>query len=293
MSRYIWLRRIIFILIITGSYATFAAKTSSLTSTDFSHRRDPNKSFREYVKAAKKAHRKANPHIRGSSHQTALDHAVPLNELDTMRLVSWENEHQVNQAFQYLRDIRFLNDPQHENFVRRSSWLYPDDGCFARAELARANIENFAQKTVNKVFAFGDLTVATNNTPEGSVTWWYHVAPMVKVGNANFVLDPAISPETPLRLEEWLARMTPTESQEPLTVAVCDGETYVPNSKCRGAENAYERALEEQEKYLDLEWQRQLEMGRRPELVLGSYPPWVEDIFRVLVEATGIEPATF
>ena len=63
-----------------------------------------------------------------------------------------------------LREARFVFGRDQPEFARRSSWLYPDDGCFARAALAADNLARWSFAPVAKIFVFGDLDVRTGQT---------------------------------------------------------------------------------------------------------------------------------
>ncbi len=158
--------------------------------------------------------------------------------------------------FEKLRDEKFI---ETASGLRRPSWLYPDDGCFARAAMAnRVAFQEF-MPVPSKVFAFGNLRVKTTNHPRGSVSWWYHVAPIVQVGETKYVLDPAIEFSRPLTLEEWLGRMG---SPEKMKVSVCSSGTYSPGDNCDKETNGLElRALRTQKHYLSLEEQRARRLG--------------------------------
>ncbi len=165
------------------------------------------------------------------------------------------------------RHIRWKRDP---SFPRRISWLYPNDGCFARAAMANRWFKARGITPPNKVFAFGELTVRTNNHPRGRVSWWYHVAPIVQVGGTRYVLDPAIEPGRPLQLGEWLARMgTPGR----IKVAICGAGTYSPSSSCSNS-SVGTSGVSSQQTYLSREWDQLKRMGRNVEALLGPNPPW-------------------
>ena len=102
-----------------------------------------------------------------------------------------------------------------------------------------------------KVFAFGNLTVKTDHSPRGSVSWWYHVAPVVEVEGEKFVLDPAIEFSRPLSLSEWLSRMGDPSR---IKVSFCGSGTYIPSDSCDEESDGLElRALGTQRSYLKLE----------------------------------------
>lgn len=189
----------------------------------------------------------------------------------------WDSQSEMATAFTKFRDYRFLERDSRPGFLRRSSWLYPDDGCFARAALAILNLGKWNYAVPKKVFVFGDLSVSTKNSPSGSVTWWYHVAPLVEVAGEKYVLDPAIEPKNPLRLEDWLARMS--KKPETLEVAVCGSGAYTPYDACEQDSDGIEAgALGDQGYYLDAEWSRLEELRRDPVNELGELPPWLQSL---------------
>lgn len=189
----------------------------------------------------------------------------------------WESEPVMRHRFQQLRDFRFMIIPNRPDFPRRSSWMYPDDGCFARAALAVRNLAQWSYPMPKKVFAFGNLTVKTNNAIGGEVSWWYHVAPLVQIGAQKYVLDPALSPKNPLKLEEWLARMSADPSS--IQVSICESGSYTPGDDCNKVSDGIEKTAEEdQVYYLEEEWQRIRDLGRNAELELGDFPPWLQNL---------------
>src|SRR5690606_38024642 len=60
----------------------------------------------------------------------------------------------LQKAFSYVRDLRFLSDNVN-NLMRRSTWLYPDDGCFARSAMMVGQLASQVQ--LAKIFVFGEL----------------------------------------------------------------------------------------------------------------------------------------
>lgn len=114
---------------------------------------------------------------------TPLGTAKLFNENRMADTTEWPSHAYVQDRFKYLRDLRFIRWNARD---RRSSWLYPDDGCFARASLMNKNIKLAADPVPGKVFVFGNLKVITPNPPRGYVTWWYHVAPVVQVAGLKY-----------------------------------------------------------------------------------------------------------
>ena len=189
--------------------------------------------------------------------------------------------------FESARDDRYLTqtEPLESSFERRMSWLYPDDGCFARAEQVDVRVAQVGKTRPYKLFAFADrnhlLRVYTDNAPEGVVNWWYHVVPIVKNSAGEpIVLDPAVSPCEPLPYKKWLALMVDDmASYDDLAhgngVALGDSWSYGPYSLTSGEEpHSAESLYDLQGNYLYLEWLRQTDLGRDPNRVLGANPPW-------------------
>lgn len=207
---------------------------------------------------------------RAFASRSALRSATLYNPEKLPMPMAWKDEALLQERFELIRDKRFL---KRNNVLRRSSWLYPDDGCYARAALAVKNLFSAFAPLPNKVFAFGNLRVKTSNSTRGRVGWWYHVAPIVSVNGVRFVLDPAIEPSRPLELSEWLSRMgTP----EKIKVSICGSGTYTPGTSCARESNGIERQAERtQLRFLDLEWKRLGSLGRNREEELGEEPPWL------------------
>lgn len=179
-------------------------------------------------------------------------------------------------SFELAREERFFIDS--ESRPRRATWLYPDDGCFVRAVVAANMIEKSFGIKAAKIFAFDNLTVKTENSPSGEVSWWYHVAAITKVVDPTtkketfYVYDPAISPRAPMEVRQWLQAMHAPNAE----IAVCAGETYDPQSDCTaGSTTALGRAKNEGQWYLSSEWYRLEDLGRDPVRELGDNPPWL------------------
>ena len=201
---------------------------------------------------------------------TALNTASLYKEANLPKVTSWASVTVMNDRFQKTRDLRFMKANSSGDFPRRISWLYPDDGCFARAALFnRIIFQAFAPVPI-KVFVFGNLRVATSYSPRGRVGWWYHTAPVVEVQGEKYVLDPSIDISKPLRLKEWMARMGQPEKMK---IAFCESGTYSPSDDCEKESDGLElRALRSQQKYLNLEWTRVKNLRLNPEIVLGENP---------------------
>ncbi|MBX3023089.1 MAG: hypothetical protein KF799_15545 [Bdellovibrionales bacterium] len=248
---------------------TFAQLSFAQDLEGKSARREPGVSYKAYQLRAKLFSKQLMPF---SAEKTAVDSAEVFGKATLPKATAWDSEEVMLERFKSFRDQRFLKDSS-SGLMRRSTWLYPDDGCFARAALA---VRNLAQQKIappSKVFVFGDLNVSTKNAIGGQVSWWYHVAPLVEVNGQKYVLDPAIQPHHPLKLEDWLATMSNTPQN--LEVAVCASGSYTPYDSCSTISDGREAIAErDQQGYLPIEWYRLEDLGREPAQELGDNPPW-------------------
>jgi len=173
-----------------------------------------------------------------------------------------------------VRDRKFLKSSYQPDLLRRSTWLYPDNGCFARAAMMINSLEKKDVKKPWKVFIFGDLKVETENSPKGYVKWWYHVVPIVKVEGEAYVFDPAIDHYEALTLEDWAMRQT--DDLDSVSFSICGPNSYTPSSRCMSFEELNMKdVLGDQEEFLYPEWRRQLTLDLDPYEVLGENPPWI------------------
>lgn len=177
--------------------------------------------------------------------------------------------------FSLIRDSRYLLDSAHPAFLRRSSWLYPQDGCWIRAALARKLAEKNGFGDLKKIFIFGTLQVSTKNAPGGVVSWWYHVVPaFADTSGKAMVIDPAIDPAGPLELETWVKTMVPDVKDA--RYSVCTPGTYSPSDACESIDDFSGRyADSDQSYYLRLEWSNLEMLKRDPAEELADHPPWL------------------
>ncbi len=205
--------------------------------------------------------------------QSAIGTSAPLPEVDFNDVPQINDYVELENAFRFVRDLRFLDDPDIFGFERRSTWLYPDDGCYARASLAIENLKTEGLLQPLKIFAYGNLYAKTKNSAEGSVAWWYHVAPVIGAQGNYYVLDPALEPTRPLLVEEWAHLMGQSQN---IKFSICQPHTYMPYSSCdHPSETEDQNALYDQKGFLPLERERILELHRNADEELGEHPPWV------------------
>lgn len=188
---------------------------------------------------------------------------------------SWKT---LTDAFTKLRDARYFPGKTPAE-PRRLTWLYPDDGCYARAAEMIALTKDWLKISPppKTVFSFppkdGTLVVDTANAPGGKMKWGWHVAPIVSSGGKAFVLDPALNPYRPLRLDEWLSLQGKLGT---IRLSLCDEGAYTPIFPCTGGAppNRAQVQARIQNVFLPKEWERQVQLGRDPAQVLGPNPPW-------------------
>lgn len=124
---------------------------------------------------------------------------------------------------------------------------YVRDGCYARAHKMRWIITNRFKYCCEKVFSFanqGDDRLAVRADKWGGccVTWWYHVAPLIRVrfklpflrGSHSIVLAMVIDPgmfNKPVLLTTWLSAQENTACSSDANVSaysIQPGSAYTP-----------------------------------------------------------------
>lgn len=193
---------------------------------------------------------------------------------------AWSNADILAQ-FPLIRDKRYLSSASNPTFLRRISWLYPDDGCHARAEQVNAQAVQAGKAKPHKLFAMGQLRAFTDNNPTGVVTWAWHVASVVKNSASEpIVFDAALSPCRPLPWKEWLGLLTGdindfNNTTQGWGVVVGDPNSYTPFTLVSGEpSHAADSINELKVNFLPKEWDRQSDLGRNPNAVLGTSQPW-------------------
>lgn len=207
--------------------------------------------------------------------------AVPMEQVSSQlaNLPEWRGPISgIARAFEIARDERHYSDGKHD-FLRRSSWMYPDDGCFVRASHVAASLERAGLVRPGRVFAFGNLKMKTEFNSRGAVYWWYHVAAAYRSGNHIVVIDPAAHYDRPLLLEEWVGRINSKPGAT--KVALCDTHAYMAAQTCMGGGPEQERGQPSHQKsYLGSEWNRLSRLGKNPDVTLRQNTGWgVRDSF--------------
>ncbi len=212
---------------------------------------------------------------------THLDHAIRQGsavaskmKFEALNLNPVPQYDYLPELFNDLRDERFLETKDKPDFKRRLSWLYPHDGCWIRAALMKQLADEWQQDQPFKLFIFGNLKVKTANAVGGSVSWWYHVIPVLRDSEGElWAIDPAIEPNKPLPIKEWILTMVP--KVEDAQFSLCSPNTYTPSSACQTPKSDEDKNAKVQiGTYLSAEWNNLVSLNRTPEEELGNSPPW-------------------
>lgn len=261
------MKKLVFNLIFIALF-TFCSTSYSAIS----QKRLPNESFQNVLNRMK-ADDVKNKNQVARAKMTPERAKVSINNIDFSLVPEVSTHEELLRMFYFVRDIRFLHLDDNPEFSRRISWLYPDDGCFARAALAGMKLGENNLVRPAKIFAFGNLAVQTMYSREGAVYWWYHVAEIVRYMDAYYVIDPALNNREPLLVENWFHLMG---EEADLQGAVCNPYTYGPFDDClKATQESDKPAQSDQLIYLQYEWDRMSELGFDPQLVLGESPPWL------------------
>src|SRR5579885_629982 len=154
-------------------------------------------------------------------------------------------------------------------------WRYPIDWCFERAAAAVSLYNNKVLPRPAKVFAFGNLQLLSpfGMGPNGLLSFWYHVAPVIRDQQTNhlYVLDPALNYDAPLPLESWLKQLVELSDNRGLLVNMCNGYGSVPFDNCAAATPASEKSLaDDVVNRLPSEWDHLQSKGVNSDTVLGN-----------------------
>ena len=106
--------------------------------------------------------------------------------------------------------------------------------------------------------------------------WIYHVAPVARVGEQVYVLDPALNSSGPIKLWDWLSLFT--DSSNNILSSLCDETTWDPNGNCENYSFDYNDI--DENKSLQ-QWREEFQVLERAKLgleadnQLGENPPWI------------------
>lgn len=193
---------------------------------------------------------------------------------DAKNLPEWKGTlEELQAAFEKARDEAAYPNTASKNFKRRSPWLFPLDGCYAKSSHVAQSIERQGLVRPGKIFTFGHLRLKTPFDPRGWVYWSYHVGTGYRYGNQIIVLDPSVNYKSIMTFPDWL--ILTAKHPETIRVKFCDTFAYSPSWACVGGSRQQERATYSH--ILDLlpsEWNNLKNLHMDPEKLLGDEPPW-------------------
>ncbi|MDE1463618.1 protein-glutamine glutaminase family protein [Spartinivicinus poritis] len=209
--------------------------------------------------------------------------ATSITNIDFSEIPKWDSYSNLNNAFMSGRDSQFITD--ENNVKRRLPWLYPQDGCFVRAALLSRILTDNNYQDTKKLFVFGKLKATTINAPDGSVSWWYHVAVVASVQDTVYVFDPSIDPSAPIKLNKWIKNLT--NPVDELKFSLCDKNTYHPFSSCNNPTKISKNILlSDINYYLNLEKSNLIDLKRNIKQELADNPPWRNKIIYLADESS-------
>jgi hypothetical protein len=217
--------------------------------------------------------------------QTVYEARSGVASLNFTNVPTWSDA-DIKAQFAAIRDKRYIPDSFDPSpNPRRITWMFPNDGCFDRAEQFNVQVAAAGKTRPAKLFAFSEaplLHAVTDNTDTGYVEWKFHVVPVVKNSAGQpIVFDPALDPCRPLPYKDWLLLMVSNLSvfddyAAGSGVTVASTWAYNGDSPVTGeAPHSREEWSFNSETFLVTEeWLRQSQLGRNPDVVLGPTPPW-------------------
>lgn len=243
-----------------------------ISSAVVSPLRLPNESYQEaFRRNSTRLKKRSFDHL---ALETPYSKAVPIEKLELNSATKLNSHNELTDLFIHVRDKQFIKMSEQPVPQRRISWLYPDDGCYTRAMMMSFELLKDKKIDAKKIFVFGNLRARTSFSPNGIVRWWYHVAVLFNVENKLYVFDPSVNFERPISLVEWKTLVS--DADEKVKFSICSANTYSPDDRCDSPRPyQYEGILDHQMRFLDMEWDRVLELELDPFEVLGNTPPWL------------------
>lgn len=177
---------------------------------------------------------------------------------------------------------RSYANPDQGNYLRRAPWLFPTDGCYAKAAHVSAVAQRLGLPAPGKVFVFGDLRFSSDFVNGGVVYWSYHVVAAYHIANEIYVIDPVVSRSSQLTngaampVAEWMKQISP--QPQALEVSLCDSASYTPISACLNG-NGNGAYLGHIPDLLHDEYRNLLYVGFEPDQILGPGPEENSQVF--------------
>lgn len=187
----------------------------------------------------------------------------------------WPNYQIIKEQFNYIRDHEYLIDPRDKQIKRSIPWRYPLDWCFGRAAAAARLYDQHLLPRPAKIFVFGNLNLLSpfGHAPDNTLSFWYHVAPIVRDQETNlvYVLDPALNFTQPMPMENWLKQLVELSTNREERVSICNGYGAVPFDSCSLATPEQEKQHADRlPALLPKEWEHVQSKGLQAEVLLTN-----------------------
>lgn len=143
--------------------------------------------------------------------------------------ISVVTEQESIQLFNQLSQLTFFTNTGTETPV---TFHYPANACYTRAYFMEQRLTALGYAS-RKEFVIskqpGGITVSSNYSNDtrapgmpATTNWWYHVAPVISVQQANgtvvqMIMDPSLD-NHPITITEWTAKMRPVNDFRPMTL---------------------------------------------------------------------------
>lgn len=217
--------------------------------------REKNRDYRTYVKP--------------SSNFTFNESELSMDDL--IKVDRWDDLQEMFLAARDRRNLRWLQMPK---FPRRTTFLYPQDGCFLRAALMNRSLKANSYQPLHKIYVFGNLKANSIYDSDGEIYWYFHVALAVNFQGEIYIVDPSLDHRGPISLAKWLSLMN--VSKDTAEVRICDSNSYTPFDRCVGGHGFLEekQSADHLQYYLAEEWNNLDYLGFKPEYLLDNRPPW-------------------
>ena len=218
---------------------------------------------------------------QNSSYQmTPRENKTELTKVDLNSIPSWSKK-EVAEGFNLVRDHKYLPCSNLVDNKRAIPWLYPENGCFVKAALARKLLSLKGYPNIKKLFVFGDFKYKSKWTETGYVSFKFHVAVATRVESDVYILDPSVEYEKPLLLLDWCEVLTSESENKRVEYSLCSDMTVSHNSECDEIEESNEIGIRRDiphtmeffaMEFLAKEYENIHQLGLNPNLVLSVEP---------------------
>lgn len=211
---------------------------------------------------------------------TPRENKTDLKNIDFSVIPAWSMQ-EVTEGFHLIRDHTYLPCSNVVDNKRAIPWLYPENGCFLRAALAKRLLSSKGYPNIKKLFVFGDFKYKSQWAKTGYVTFKFHVAVAARVDSEVYILDPSVTYEKPLLLLEWRQMLTSESQDKNIEYSLCNELTLSHNSQCDEIEEYNEIGMRRDiphtvefftMEFLAKEYENIHQLGLNPDVALSITP---------------------